>query len=187
MLFTTILRCGRTRTCAMDTKRISSRYLMMMVFLVFKHKQALKLSISPGLLRDTARYPPLMKKKVWISMARVTCALVSGAETLIALYLVQPNSEGLRAQSLKVIANQELGLAIQDGEHSPVDDARAALYIYLKHRKARCAWARRCMPRGSSKMHTYPLIWTIFCRTGRGGLSREAAHRTPRKCCHGRS
>ena len=25
----------------------------------------------------------------------------------------------------------------QEGEHSPVDDARAALYLYHKHRKAR--------------------------------------------------
>lgn len=28
-----------------------------------------------------------------------------------------------------------VGLGLQDGSHSPVDDARAALYIYHKHRK----------------------------------------------------
>ena len=26
---------------------------------------------------------------------------------------------------------------LQEGEHSPVDDARAALYLYHKHRKVR--------------------------------------------------
>lgn len=28
---------------------------------------------------------------------------------------------------------QELGVTIQEGEHSSVDDARAALYLYQKH------------------------------------------------------
>jgi RNA exonuclease 4 len=38
-----------------------------------------------------------------------------------------------RPKALKQLALQELGLAIQDGQHSSVDDARAALYLYLKH------------------------------------------------------
>ncbi len=42
----------------------------------------------------------------------------------------------LRARALRHLAVEELGLTIQEGEHSPVDDARAALYIYHRHRKA---------------------------------------------------
>lgn len=35
------------------------------------------------------------------------------------------------------LAAEHLGLAIQGGEHSPVDDARAALYLYKRFHKAR--------------------------------------------------
>lgn len=59
--------------------------------------------------RDTAHYPPLMS--------------------------APPGGGKLRSQPLKALAAKELGLAIQQGEHSPVDDARAALYIYHKRRK----------------------------------------------------
>jgi RNA exonuclease 4 len=41
----------------------------------------------------------------------------------------------LRPRALRVLAASELGLTIQEGEHSPVDDARAALYLYHKHRR----------------------------------------------------
>lgn len=58
-------------------------------------------------IRDTAVHPPLM------SAAR------EGAK--------------LRARALRHLAADELGAAIQDGEHSPVDDARAALYVYQRH------------------------------------------------------
>lgn len=30
---------------------------------------------------------------------------------------------------------QHLPVVLQTGEHSPVDDARAALYLYLRHKK----------------------------------------------------
>jgi hypothetical protein len=33
------------------------------------------------------------------------------------------------------LAAEHLGLTIQAGEHSPVDDARAALYLYLRFRR----------------------------------------------------
>ena len=49
---------------------------------------------------------------------------------------LQLGSEALAPQSLRVLASNILGLQIQEGEHSPLDDARAALYLYLKHRKA---------------------------------------------------
>jgi hypothetical protein len=59
-------------------------------------------------IRDTAVHPPLM------SAAR------EGAK--------------LRARKLRQLALDELGATIQSGEHSAVDDARAAMYIYQKHR-----------------------------------------------------
>jgi RNA exonuclease 4 len=67
----------------------------------------LLLSHPKKLIRDTSRYPPLMFTK-------------RGKK---------------RAQALRVLAERELGLKIQEGEHNPVDDARAALYLYHKHRK----------------------------------------------------
>lgn len=41
-----------------------------------------------------------------------------------------------RPRALRHLASQELGLAIQEGSHSSVDDARAALYLYQKHAAA---------------------------------------------------
>lgn len=40
-----------------------------------------------------------------------------------------------KPRSLRTLAVEQLGLTIQEGEHSPVDDARAALYLYHKFRK----------------------------------------------------
>lgn len=72
--------------------------------------KVLSISHPKEQIRDTARYAPLM----W-----------------------QPPSGGKpRPKALKVLAAEELGLNIQTGEHSPVDDARAALYLYHKHKKA---------------------------------------------------
>ena len=62
-------------------------------------------------IRDTARYPPLMR------------AAAPGRRP--------------KPRSLRVLASEQLGLDIQSGEHTPVDDARAALYLYQKHRRAR--------------------------------------------------
>ncbi|CAD7695034.1 unnamed protein product [Ostreobium quekettii] len=59
-------------------------------------------------VRDTSRYRPLMRSAGGIF------------ETV----------------SLKKLALSELGMSIQEGEHNPVEDARAALYLYHKHRDA---------------------------------------------------
>lgn len=50
-----------------------------------------------------------------------------------ALRRVLPNGRTM-ARSLKQLADEEVGLDIQHGEHSPVEDARAALYLYHRHR-----------------------------------------------------
>lgn len=59
--------------------------------------------------RDTARYPLLMRSPA-------------------------PGRKP-KPRSLRKLASEELGVAIQEGEHSPVIDARAALYVYHKHRR----------------------------------------------------
>eukprot|EP00850_Spirogloea_muscicola_P008115 SM000042S15382 [mRNA] locus=s42:671966:673997:- [translate_table: standard] len=41
-----------------------------------------------------------------------------------------------QARALRHLAAEVLGATIQQGQHSPVEDARAALYIYLHHRPA---------------------------------------------------
>ena len=41
----------------------------------------------------------------------------------------------IKSRALKELAAEHLGLEIQHGEHSPVEDARAALYLYQKHRR----------------------------------------------------
>lgn len=60
-------------------------------------------------VRDTARYPPLMRQQI-----------ATGR---------------LKPRPLRQLAEEQLGLSIQDGQHCPVADARAALYIYLRHKK----------------------------------------------------
>lgn len=48
-----------------------------------------------------------------------------------AAYLPLCNARG-KPRKLKHLAKEVLGASIQGGEHSPVEDARAALYIYLQ-------------------------------------------------------
>jgi RNA exonuclease 4 len=71
--------------------------------------QALRIQIGRDIphnnIRDTAKYPPLMQNRV----------------------------SGMQPRNLKVLALEEVGAHIQDGQHNPVDDARAALYIYHAH------------------------------------------------------
>ena len=71
---------------------------------------ALQGTIPRHRVRDTALYPPLMG--------------------------VREKSGKLFSRSLKNVAADELGISIQAGEHDPVQDARAALYLYHKHRCA---------------------------------------------------
>lgn len=71
--------------------------------------QALLLSHPRKMTRDTATYPLLM-----MSVGK---------------------GQKAKSRSLRHLAETELGLSIQAGEHSPVDDARSTLYLYHKHRK----------------------------------------------------
>ena len=71
--------------------------------------QVLLLDHPRRLVRDTAHWPPLM----WCTAA----------------------GRKPKPRSLRSLALERLGLVIQSGEHSPVDDARAALYLYHRYRK----------------------------------------------------
>lgn len=71
---------------------------------------ALQLSHPHKFIRDTARYPPLMR-------------------------VVHNGARKPKPRALRKLAAEQLGFEIQSGEHSPVDDARCALYLYHKHRK----------------------------------------------------
>ncbi|XP_010487323.1 PREDICTED: RNA exonuclease 4 [Camelina sativa] len=47
----------------------------------------------------------------------------------------QPFLKGKPRKSLKHLTSEILGADIQNGEHCPIDDARAAMMLYQKHRK----------------------------------------------------
>ena len=64
-------------------------------------------------IRDTSRYPPLMK-------------VLPGGRT--------------KAQALRRLAEEHLELGIQSAEHCSVEDARAALGLYQMHRKEWERW-----------------------------------------------
>jgi RNA exonuclease 4 len=59
-------------------------------------------------IRDTALYPPLMG--------------------------VREGTGKLYNRALRHVVLEELGVTIQSDEHDPVQDARAALYLYHRHR-----------------------------------------------------
>lgn len=88
--------------------------------------KALLLSHPRKLVRDTARYPPLMR----------TRPHVGGPS---------PAARRGRPAKLKELAASQLGVVIQEGAHSPVEDARAALALYRKHE---AAWEASLTPKG---------------------------------------
>jgi hypothetical protein len=55
----------------------------------------------------------------------------------------------LKARALRLLAQEELGLTIQQGEHDSVDDARASLYVYLKHKIEWEKWVRKGRGKGA--------------------------------------
>jgi hypothetical protein len=60
-----------------------------------------------------------------------------------------------KPRRLRDLAAEVLGLAIQGGAHSPVDDARAALYLYQRFRKEWEAAAKK--PGGVAKHLAAPV------------------------------
>lgn len=47
----------------------------------------------------------------------------------------QPFLKEGRSKALRHLADEVLGVKIQDGEHCPIEDARAAMLLYQKKRK----------------------------------------------------
>jgi hypothetical protein len=76
---------------------------------------ALRVEHPAAALRDSARYPPLMT------------AHASGGRG--------------RPRKLAALAKEHLGLTIQEREHDPAEDARAALALYSKFRGEWERWA----------------------------------------------
>jgi len=79
--------------------------------------KALLLSHPRRLTRDTAAYGPLMRR---------------------APHVGGPSAAARRGRParLQELAASHLGLEIQSGEHSPLEDARAALLLYQRHAAA---------------------------------------------------
>ena len=75
---------------------------------------ALKYRHPKHLLRDSAKYPRLLRR----CPSGVVCA-----------------------NSLQALASAELNCRIQDGEHCPIQDALAALLLYKKYKKGWDQWA----------------------------------------------
>ena len=107
-------------------------------------------------VRDTARYPPLMRQQVRASGSPVASARGSpacgspaglaarGSPPAACATTADPEpcppptqsaTGRLKPRPLRQLAEEQLGLIIQEGQHCPVADARAALYIYLRHKK----------------------------------------------------
>lgn len=86
---------------------------------------ALMVSHPRAATRDTARFPPLMR------------ATAPGRRP--------------KPRRLRDLTAEHLGLAIQGGAHSPVDDARAALYLYQRFRRE---WEAAARKPGGVKKHT---------------------------------
>lgn len=90
--------------------------------------KCLLLDHPKSMTRDTALYRPLTRPLRADERARI-----SGA------------ARGRGSRSLRELCKEHLGLEIQAGEHSSVDDARAALLLY---RKCAVAWERELRTAG---------------------------------------
>jgi len=90
--------------------------------------KCLLLDHPKSMTRDTALYRPLTRPLRADERARI-----SGA------------ARGRGSRSLRELCKERLGLEIQAGEHSSVDDARAALLLY---RKCAVAWERELRTAG---------------------------------------
>lgn len=93
-------------------------------------------------VRDSARYPPFMRR------------LISGK---------------MKPQALRNVVLQELGMVIQNGEHDSIQDAQAVLSLYNKHKVAWEKWAARMLKHsknaryGSSSKSSLSVTKTKHC------------------------
>ena len=94
---------------------------------------ALQVSHPATSVRDTARYPPFTRRFDGVaSAARRAADLMAGNASKTELADLGPPG---KPRKLRDLAAEQLGMEIQQGEHSPVHDARACMYLYTRHRK----------------------------------------------------
>ena len=125
--------------------------------------KALKIKHPKQDLRDTASYAPLR------SDAQVQ-GLNSGGDLTSSQPAAPEKGIKFKSRALKELAAEHLGLEIQHGEHSPVEDARAALYLYHKHR---IQWERSLNAQTSWKKK---LIKNVASAANGGESARAAAN-----------
>ena len=105
--------------------------------------EVLQLSHGRLAVRDTAKYAPLMKAQVGWLAAATARGKPAARRRIVATgraAAMQARTGKLKPRALRHLAAEHLGLTIQEGEHCPVADARAALYLYLKHRREWERW-----------------------------------------------
>jgi hypothetical protein len=94
----------------------------------FEMLQVLQIKVGRDIpsnkIRDTAEYNPLMRHHYGV----------------------------MRSRKLKALAQEQLGVWIQIGQHNSVDDARAALYIYHKHSRD---WESRLQASNQHQGHRF--------------------------------
>ncbi|KAL4513264.1 hypothetical protein Ndes2526B_g02036 [Nannochloris sp. 'desiccata'] len=100
-------------------------------------------------LRDTSRYPPLMK------------VLTNGR---------------IKPRALRHLAQEHLTLAIQAAEHCSIEDARASLGLYQKHKKEWEKWLSGggIVPKATARAVSMPDMGGVgFARKNAGPLGAE--------------
>ena len=118
--------------------------------------KCLLLDHPKSMTRDTALYRPLTRPLRADERARI-----SGA------------ARGRGSRSLRELCKEHLGLEIQAGEHSSVDDARAALLLY---RKCAVAWERELRTAG---VHTQAERRNTHKASAKRSAERHANHEEP--------
>ncbi|CAA2959664.1 RNA exonuclease 4 [Olea europaea subsp. europaea] len=96
--------------------------------------------IRPRDLRKAKNFNVVQKKVAELIKGRILVghALHNDFKALLLSHLkkdIRDTSEEGRSRSLKNLASQFLDVEIQNGEHCPVQDARAAMLLYQKNRK----------------------------------------------------
>lgn len=111
--------------------------------------------IRPRDLRRAKDFPTVQKKVAELIKGRILVghALRNDLKALLLSHPkkdlrdtseYQPFLKESRRKALRHLATEFLGVEIQNGEHCPIEDARAAMLLYQRHRKE---WERRAKDR----------------------------------------
>ncbi|KAK9688839.1 hypothetical protein RND81_09G014700 [Saponaria officinalis] len=111
--------------------------------------------IRPRDLKKAKDFPTVQKKVAELMKGRILVghALRNDLKALLLSHPkkdmrdtseYQPFLKGSQRKALRHLATEFLGVTIQTGEHCPVEDARAAMLLYQRHRKE---WERSAKDR----------------------------------------